>query len=176
MLNRNQVFLRVAKRQLLSRQFVLRNAAVKSSCRCLSSASPVFQEDDDVDTGVWSRKQEATKRMVQQGIPVMPTTDTAFGPSSHSVEDDCDANNDADAESFQIEPGTGSSPSELTYTGNATIPITTQLHIVTPDEDTPSGIWPIFRLMVSFRSFSENASWQYRSHESRQNSAVVKDC
>lgn len=167
MLNHNQAFLRAAKGQLLSRQFVLRNAAVKFSCRCLSSASPVFQEDDDVDTEIWSRKQEAIKRMIQQGIPVMPTTDTASGTRSHSIEDvNNDADADAYAEPFQIEPGTGSSPSELTYTGNATIPITTQLHIVTPDEDTPSGIWPIFRLMVSFRSFSENASWRYRSHES----------
>jgi hypothetical protein len=45
------------------------------------------------------------------------------------------------------------SPSELTYTGGATIPITSFLHIVTPGEDAPSGIWPIFRLMVRVHSF-----------------------
>jgi hypothetical protein len=40
------------------------------------------------------------------------------------------------------------SPSELTYTGGVTIPITSFLHVITPEEDTPSGTWPIFRLMV----------------------------
>jgi hypothetical protein len=28
------------------------------------------------------------------------------------------------------------------------MPVTTKLHIVTPQEDTPRGIWPVFRLMV----------------------------
>lgn len=41
------------------------------------------------------------------------------------------------------------SPSELVYTGGATIPITSLLHIVSPQEDTPTGVWPIFRIMVS---------------------------
>eukprot|EP00428_Durinskia_dybowskii_P052344 CAMPEP_0170316574 /NCGR_PEP_ID=MMETSP0116_2-20130129/58923_1 /TAXON_ID=400756 /ORGANISM="Durinskia baltica, Strain CSIRO CS-38" /LENGTH=61 /DNA_ID=CAMNT_0010569149 /DNA_START=1 /DNA_END=183 /DNA_ORIENTATION=+ len=27
------------------------------------------------------------------------------------------------------------------------MPVTSQLHIVTPEEDTPSGAWPIFRIM-----------------------------
>lgn len=47
-----------------------------------------------------------------------------------------------------LEGSTKSCPSELTYTGGLTIPITSFLHIVTPGEDAPSGIWPIFRLMV----------------------------
>ena len=42
-----------------------------------------------------------------------------------------------------------SSPSELAYTGNAIMPITSELRIVTPDEDVPPGVWPIFRIMVS---------------------------
>jgi hypothetical protein len=36
----------------------------------------------------------------------------------------------------------------LTFTGGATIPVTTTLKIVTPEEDSPRGIWPVFRLMV----------------------------
>ena len=40
------------------------------------------------------------------------------------------------------------SPSEIHYTGNATMPLTSVLHIVKPGEDTPRGIWPVFRLMV----------------------------
>lgn len=40
-------------------------------------------------------------------------------------------------------------PESITFTGNNTIPVTSKLHLVTPEEDTPSGKWPIFRLMVS---------------------------
>jgi hypothetical protein len=40
------------------------------------------------------------------------------------------------------------SPSCLTYTGDAIIPITSTLNLVKPKEDAPRGIWPVFRLMV----------------------------
>jgi hypothetical protein len=46
---------------------------------------------------------------------------------------------------------TSLSPSELTFTGDTSIPVTSKLHIVTPEEDTPRGVWPIFRIMVSRR-------------------------
>jgi len=39
------------------------------------------------------------------------------------------------------------SPASLTYTGNATMPVTTKLKIVSPQEDPPRGIWPVYRLM-----------------------------
>ena len=38
----------------------------------------------------------------------------------------------------------------LSYVGNIQIPITSELKIVLPEEDLPSGIWPIFRMMVSW--------------------------
>ena len=41
------------------------------------------------------------------------------------------------------------SPSALRYTGDAVIPITSMLRIVKPQDDTPRGIWPVFRLLVS---------------------------
>ena len=37
----------------------------------------------------------------------------------------------------------------LSYVGNVQIPITNSLKIVLPEEDVPSGIWPVFRMMVS---------------------------
>jgi hypothetical protein len=43
------------------------------------------------------------------------------------------------------------SPLSLTFTGTTTMPITSELKIVTPNQDPPSGIWPVFRLMVSRR-------------------------
>ena len=49
------------------------------------------------------------------------------------------------------EPVSRLSPMTLDYTdGDHVIPITSKLHITTPQEDRPSGIWPAFRLMVSF--------------------------
>lgn len=39
-------------------------------------------------------------------------------------------------------------PNHISYAGNVKIPITSQLKIVLPEEDAPSGIWPVFRIMV----------------------------
>lgn len=38
--------------------------------------------------------------------------------------------------------------SHLQYAGNAKLPITSELKIVLPEDDTPRGIWPVFRMMV----------------------------
>jgi hypothetical protein len=40
------------------------------------------------------------------------------------------------------------SPISLMYTEGRAMPIVSRLHIVSPDEDTPRGTWPVFRLMV----------------------------
>lgn len=39
-------------------------------------------------------------------------------------------------------------PDHISYVGNARMPITSSLKIVTPDDDTPQGVWPVFRMMV----------------------------
>jgi hypothetical protein len=41
------------------------------------------------------------------------------------------------------------SPHTLRYTGEIDMPITSVLKIIKPGEDTPRGVWPVFRLMVS---------------------------
>lgn len=48
----------------------------------------------------------------------------------------------------QMNPFETISPTTLLYTGDAVIPITSKLNIVRPQDDTPRGIWPVFRLMV----------------------------
>ena len=40
-------------------------------------------------------------------------------------------------------------PSHLSYAGSKRMPITSVMRIVKPGEDAPSGIWPVFRMMVS---------------------------
>lgn len=56
------------------------------------------------------------------------------------------------------------SPVTLTYTGGATMPVTTQLKIVTPEEDPPRGIWPVYRLMVCQFFFCHRLSANSLSH------------
>lgn len=46
-------------------------------------------------------------------------------------------------------------PNSLEYTGGTKIPITSTLHIVTPEEDTPTGVWPIFRMMDEDGTFRD---------------------
>jgi hypothetical protein len=61
------------------------------------------------------------------------------------------------------------SPSHLVFTGEETMPVTSTLHIVTPEEDTPRGVWPIFRIMVcKTRKFGCDVDCSFRisiSHE-----------
>ena len=40
----------------------------------------------------------------------------------------------------------------LSYVGSQRLPITSELKIVTPEEDVPRGIWPVFRMMVRIRT------------------------
>jgi len=58
-----------------------------------------------------------------------------------------------DSKSNEKRTVAASSPAILTYTGNTTLRITSQLHIFTPEKDAPRGSWPIFRLMVSLKSW-----------------------
>ena len=39
--------------------------------------------------------------------------------------------------------------SHICYVGNESMPITTELKIVLPEDDVPRGTWPVFRMMVS---------------------------
>ena len=39
--------------------------------------------------------------------------------------------------------------SHISYVGNISMPIMTELKIVMPEDDVPRGTWPVFRMMVS---------------------------
>ena len=45
-------------------------------------------------------------------------------------------------------PSRRTQPNSMTYTAGAIMPLTSSLHIVTPQEDAPHGTWPAFRMMV----------------------------
>eukprot|EP00571_Detonula_confervacea_P007388 CAMPEP_0172313068 /NCGR_PEP_ID=MMETSP1058-20130122/19278_1 /TAXON_ID=83371 /ORGANISM="Detonula confervacea, Strain CCMP 353" /LENGTH=473 /DNA_ID=CAMNT_0013026657 /DNA_START=379 /DNA_END=1800 /DNA_ORIENTATION=+ len=46
-------------------------------------------------------------------------------------------------------------PSHFSYAGNDSMPITSELKIVLPEEDVPSGIWPVFRMMDESGNFRQ---------------------
>lgn len=50
---------------------------------------------------------------------------------------------------------TRTQPNSMTYVGTNSVPITSVLHIVTPKEGVPSGIWPAFRMMDEDGSFRD---------------------
>jgi len=84
----------------------------------IATDSPYIAIQDE--TALWLNEQEQLPKPQQQPMMIEPTM----------------AINNANL-----------APTELTYTGDTTMPITTRLHLVTPEEDIPSGIWPVFRLM-----------------------------
>ncbi len=55
--------------------------------------------------------------------------------------------------------GHGVSPSHVSYTASVEMPISSKLRLIrTKEEDIPSGVWPVFRLMVSTNTLSVGAS------------------
>jgi hypothetical protein len=155
MFSRKELVLKVARRQLLTSRLIQRYPTGILFCRRLCSVRPQFEDEDDVPAETWRKKQQAVKQILQQQSMAVQGVSQAEQSEGMSDPSTLEFNNPSnDAESLQLRTDAGTSPSELTYTGNTTMPITSRLHIVTPQEDTPRGVWPVFRLMVSFGGFS----------------------
>jgi hypothetical protein len=155
MMNHRLTILRSARKQLLSPIIVPRIPFVLPQCHLFSSARPLVHEQDGEEEWKQKEKKNALKQVPQkqQSSSVPPASTVVANNLVPATEIHLDKKND-----LKTSSDTSSSPSELTYTGNATMPITTRLHIVTPGEDTPRGVWPIFRLMVSlWNAFSKKA-------------------
>jgi hypothetical protein len=108
----------------------------------------MFEERDDTSTEELQQRKESLNKLLKKSSSAVHQHNkaaddrvAAVAVKQEQMEEQVSKNNDCSAKT--------SSPSELTYTGNVTMPITTHLHIVTPEEDPPRGIWPVFRLMVS---------------------------
>lgn len=141
MWNHKQLLVWVAtKRSLSTTSHVLRNSS-KPASRHLSSVVPNLNRDEDGHANESYSKKQALQHLLQASSLMPPMPQMNFhDPLLHETPTTSDQSHSA------IE--TKVSPSTLTYTGNQTIPVTSHLHIVTPDEDTPRGTWPIFRIMV----------------------------
>lgn len=132
-------------------QFILnqckRNVRCSSevSRRFKSSVSPSYQEDDDdntYDTSSYPVQLPPKLLALVKTAKTTPTVTAARQKRESTVQPGPLLSQQEIDEKFFV------SPSELVYPGNATIPITSHLHIVKPGEDVPRGKWPIFRLMV----------------------------
>ena len=54
-----------------------------------------------------------------------------------------------DSDSSISDPFESKSPMTLKFIDRE-CPIVSKLHLVTPEDDVPRGVWPVFRLMVSY--------------------------
>ena len=104
------------------------STSFKSKSRNMSSAPALLQDCITRSPDMY----QPPEKLRFQGKGIVPVSVFEMTPIEHGIEPESPSE----------------SPSELTYTGGETIPITSLLHVVTPEEDTPSGTWPIFRLMV----------------------------
>ena len=147
MFKQRQMLVKVARRRVLlaaSRPSLPHAVGVAVSTvrpRCLSSIPrPMFNEDDDPHAEAWKAKKESLRQMLEKTKKSTSLVDQREMPTAkESLQKNAQAEEDVRLVS----------PSELKYTGESVIPITTQLHIVKPGEDVPRGIWPVFRMMVS---------------------------
>lgn len=142
MWNHKQIVWVAAKRGLptTSTSHVLRNSS-KPASRHFSSVIPNLNRDDDGHASEsYSKKKQALQHLLNASS-LMPATPTiAYHDPTLQETPTTGAESNAPIERMV-------SPSALTYTGNQTMPVTSHLHIVTPEEDTPRGTWPIFRIM-----------------------------
>uniref|UniRef100_A0A7S2UAE3 2-oxoisovalerate dehydrogenase subunit alpha n=1 Tax=Attheya septentrionalis TaxID=420275 RepID=A0A7S2UAE3_9STRA len=64
-------------------------------------------------------------------------------------------------DSLNVKEGIAPSPSHAIFTGEASVPITSKLRIITPQDDTPQGVWPMFRIMDETGIFRDGTSDGY---------------
>jgi hypothetical protein len=110
--------------------------------RQLSSARPL-PDEEELDIGEWEQpKRGVEKRQRYQFQPARPLRRPSLSTATQpAVFVDENVDTIAERES--------PSPRELLHTGDVSIPITSRLHIYTPQDGPPRGVWPVFRLMVS---------------------------
>jgi hypothetical protein len=125
------------------------NSAVRD-VRCLSSISPVFRHLDDDDepdehhNGTLFRHISPPQLIETRSPPQLGAAKNTKRPNQES-----ESSETLNITEQQVAASAFVSPSEIQYTGDAVIPITSRLHMVKPGQDAPKGIWPVFRLMVS---------------------------
>jgi hypothetical protein len=131
----------------LPRQLLVARA-IPSKSRCLSSVPRtvvVNGTDDDPRAEAWKAKKESLKLLLHKSVSNSKSLQQGSIRQQVVLSEHKTSSNDMEGSAVET------SPSELKYTGNAIMPLTTHMHLVKPHEDTPRGIWPVYRLMVRSR-------------------------
>jgi hypothetical protein len=116
--------------------------------RLLSSARPLHEEQYEASSTNNQQTEEKRRIIPKKPSPValFPVKNKEFGRTTTEIPPTPD---DLSQEPMPaVTDERMSQPTMMTYTGQTSMPLTSRLHIVTPQEDTPRGIWPVFRLMV----------------------------
>jgi hypothetical protein len=137
---RNQLFWRLLVNRI---EFVNSASQFATRQRAFSSARP--RPDDHHDEEVIFRvpqtpvvrKKTAARSSVPHLAVIEPELETSLSSPFVST-----GNPDADSDPFESK-----SPMTLKFIDRE-CPIISKLHLVTPEEDVPRGVWPVFRLMV----------------------------
>jgi hypothetical protein len=136
-----------ASRKVWSTALVTRTASSlvrpeQQQRRLLSSARPLHEEQYEQNS---NNHQKDNRRIIISKKP----SHVEFGRRTTKIPplstDDSFTDDHSSAKPMLDER---TSPTMMTYTGQTSMPLTSKLHIVTPQEDTPRGTWPVFRLMV----------------------------
>lgn len=121
--------------------------------RLLSSALPRPENEyDDYEYSGWrprNRNSIPTSNETNVRLPFLPSEARYQQNSRMKIDHDISIQHD------EIQNGFGDtsivsskSATMLSYGEGNPMPITSKLHIVKPTEDTPRGVWHVFRMMV----------------------------
>ena len=136
------ILLRHMSSNVSSRYYEFENKGVVTNKKILSASQAL----NGIAKNKFDEQKEIDSPEVNNGTPANSSSQTPKEVEGQTFVTDTATKADVDAEDLQ---SSYTSPFELSFTGNTTIPVTSRLHIVTPEEDTPKGVWPIFRIMVS---------------------------
>jgi len=109
----------------------INNAVARASSNRAHSSMPLPSFDDEKESRIRSETSQASanQQLLQKKMPAFQRP-SCIEPKK---------------EQAKKQPST--IPTHVTYTGDMTLPITSKLKLTLPNDETPSGSWPLFRLM-----------------------------
>ena len=130
-----------------------KSASLLSRALSSESRSVPFQGRTKDGRGLSSYPAIAPEEENQNGEDARSPLSQSHASPLHSVawSGKNDANSKPKKDKFN-QTESKKSHGHLSYIAEMNFPITSHLHIVKPDEDTPRGIWPVFRLMVIYET------------------------
>eukprot|EP00523_Entomoneis_sp_CCMP467_P002801 CAMPEP_0168762994 /NCGR_PEP_ID=MMETSP0724-20121128/24131_1 /TAXON_ID=265536 /ORGANISM="Amphiprora sp., Strain CCMP467" /LENGTH=578 /DNA_ID=CAMNT_0008812177 /DNA_START=122 /DNA_END=1858 /DNA_ORIENTATION=+ len=131
-----------------TRKTVVAALASSGNGRFKSTRPAFLDEDEEVDQPFTT--PSVTPQVSTSTISGLPMTKPDLPPESiETITAAVGASFAEEADAVTLQPNA------MEYTGGATMPITSSLHLVTPEEDTPRGVWPVHRMMDESGTFRD---------------------